>query len=86
MHLLYGAGECFGTPLQKTVISSNKHNERKVNYPILISVCIAGIVNLVAMGGGIFITGSFLFYKTVVKSSAQKAMKLSGLVSMRVPK
>lgn len=33
-----------------------------------------------------FITGSFLFYKTVVKSSAQKAMKLSGLVSMRVPK
>ena len=42
--------------------------------------------NLVAMGGGIFITGSFLFYKTVVKSSAQKAMKLSGLVSMRVPK
>ena len=44
------------------------------------------LVNLVAMGGGIFITGSFLFYKTVVKSSAQKAMKLSGLVSMRVPK
>ena len=43
MHLLYGAGECRSTPLQKTVISSNKHYERKVNYPILISVCIAGI-------------------------------------------
>jgi len=50
MHLLYGAGECRSTPLQKTVISSNKHYERKVNYPILISVCIAGIAAIAETG------------------------------------
>jgi hypothetical protein len=50
MHLLYGAGECRSTPLQKTVISSNKHNECKVNYPILISVCIAGIAAIAETG------------------------------------
>ena len=50
MHLLYGAGECRSTPLQKTVISSNKHDERKVNYPILISVCIAGIAAIAETG------------------------------------
>ena len=61
-------------------------NERMMPRMVMARIVRTNLVNLVAMGGGIFITGSFLFYKTVVKSSAQKAMKLSGLVSMRVPK
>lgn len=45
-----GQGSAEALPCKKTVISSNKHNERKVNYPILISVCIAGIAAIAETG------------------------------------